>query len=268
MEHTLHTRAGIGATARIVQHQALEFVRLPISKPLLVVVHRGSKRLRWNGQECLIRAGEAVAIAAGQAFDVANLTPDEGSYEASWLAWDLELTAQYAPANPHSQAIREAQPLLRLEPAFITAFDAACAAISQPDILPSTLARHRVVELLLWLAHHGLHFRPPSATLVSARVQKLLASAPDKRWNVPGVAEALAMSEATLRRRLAEEDRTFSELMIDVRMAHALSLLQSTDRSVTQIALDAGYESASRFAVRFRKRFGFAPTAVRGHQRV
>lgn len=75
------------------------------------------------------------------------------------------------------------------------------------------------------------------------------------------------MSEATLRRRLAEEDRSFSEMTIDVRMAHALSL-QSTDRSVTQIAFDAGYESASRFAVRFRKRFGFAPTAVRGHQRV
>jgi AraC-like DNA-binding protein len=58
-----------------------------------------------------------------------------------------------------------------------------------------------------------------------------------------------------------------SELLVDVRMSLALTLLQATSLPVTQIAMNAGYESPSRFAVRFRQRFGFAPTAVRGHQR-
>jgi AraC-like DNA-binding protein len=44
-------------------------------------------------------------------------------------------------------------------------------------------------------------------------------------------------------------------------------LLQSTDQAVNRIALDVGYESPSRFANRFRERFGFAPTAIRGHAR-
>ena len=34
-----------------------------------------------------------------------------------------------------------------------------------------------------------------------------------------------------------------------------------------EIAFAVGYESPSRFAIRFRQRFGFAPTAVRGHER-
>lgn len=56
--------------------------------------------------------------------------------------------------------------------------------------------------------------------------------------------------------------------MIDVRMTSALRLLQGTDWPISLIASQVGYESASRFAERFRKRFGFAPTAIRGHHRL
>lgn len=41
----------------------------------------------------------------------------------------------------------------------------------------------------------------------------------------------------------------------------------ATVRPVDQIVSEVGYESASRFAVRFRSRFGFAPSVVRGHRR-
>ncbi len=51
-------------------------------------------------------------------------------------------------------------------------------------------------------------------------------------------------------------------------MTSALRLLQGTDWPISLIASQVGYESASRFAERFRKRFGFAPTAIRGHHRL
>ena len=50
-------------------------------------------------------------------------------------------------------------------------------------------------------------------------------------------------------------------------MSFAMTLLQSTDHPIAHIAAQVGYESPSRFAVRFRDRFGFAPTVVRGHRR-
>nr|WP_274708848.1 helix-turn-helix transcriptional regulator [Variovorax sp. S12S4] len=81
------------------------------------------------------------------------------------------------------------------------------------------------------------------------------------------VAARLAMSEATLRRRLSAEGATFASVLTDARMSFAMTLLQSTDHAVTRIASSVGYDSASRFSVRFRARFGFAPTAVRGHRR-
>ena len=42
-------------------------------------------------------------------------------------------------------------------------------------------------------------------------------------------------------------------------------LLQTTRRTILEIALDCGYESPSRFATRFRERYGMSPSELRGH---
>jgi AraC-like DNA-binding protein len=81
------------------------------------------------------------------------------------------------------------------------------------------------------------------------------------------VAKRLGLCEATLRRRLAAEGTTLGDLLTDVRMSFAMVLLQSTNQAVNRIALEVGYESASRFAIRFRARFGFLPAAIRGAAR-
>jgi AraC-like DNA-binding protein len=70
-----------------------------------------------------------------------------------------------------------------------------------------------------------------------------------------------------LRRKLAAEGTAFRDLVQDVRMVHALSLLQNTDVPVLHVALAAGYASASRFTARFRTRFGYLPTDIRGQNR-
>jgi AraC-like DNA-binding protein len=70
-----------------------------------------------------------------------------------------------------------------------------------------------------------------------------------------------------LRRRLREEGSSLRDVLTDIRMTHAMQLLQSSDMPVSAIAASAGFESQSRFAIRFRNRFGFPPTAVRGQRR-
>ena len=90
-----------------------------------------------------------------------------------------------------------------------------------------------------------------------------VAAHPPQRWTYAALGEALAMSEATLRRRLASEGTSLSALLSDVRMSAALVLLQATERPVAEIALDVGYQSPSRFAARFRERFGYPPAAAR-----
>ena len=78
--HILH-RPGVGAAAGVLQRQMLEFRRLFIEQPLLIVVERGEKAVRWGGGDCIVRAGEVAAIAGGQALDIEN-RPDGGIYRA------------------------------------------------------------------------------------------------------------------------------------------------------------------------------------------
>ena len=48
------------------------------------------------------------------------------------------------------------------------------------------------------------------------------------------------------------------------RCVHDEALLQVTDLPISEIGYQVGYESAWRFSVQFKTRFGFSPMAVRG----
>ncbi|MER9648674.1 helix-turn-helix transcriptional regulator [Mesorhizobium sp. M0199] len=117
---------------------------------------------------------------------------------------------------------------------------------------------------MAWLAHSGLIFDPEMPSDLQRKVRLMIGAAPERTWISKDLAQSLALSEATFRRRLADQGQSFKDLLIDVRMTAALTLLQVTDRPISEVAYQVGYESASRFSVRFKKRFGFSPTAVRG----
>ena len=265
-QRTIISRDGVGVSAGIIQQQELEFRQVVVEQPVLILVHKGSKLLRWKGGECIVDSGQAVAIAGGRTFDITNRIADDGSYEAAWLVWDAALIQEYAARRSGQHQAGDVMPIGQVEPAFQSAYDSAVAALGDAENTPLEVARHRLAEVLVWLDLRGAHFAPKRTLTVRDRVRAMISSAPAQGWTTPAVANQMAMSEATLRRRLAAEATSLGELLMDVRMSYAMTLLQATDHSVTQIALAAGYESPSRFAVRFRKRFGFAPTAIRGHR--
>ncbi len=122
---------------------------------------------------------------------------------------------------------------------------------------------HRLVGLLLALADRGCHFSRPSTQRIGDRLKSLLADAPALPWTTAKAGRELAMSEATLRRRLATENLRFETLLLDIRMHHAMALLQTSAWSVQQIAEACGYRASSRFSLRFRERFGCSPSHVR-----
>jgi|LNAP01.1.fsa_nt_gb AraC-like DNA-binding protein len=118
---------------------------------------------------------------------------------------------------------------------------------------------NRLIGLLLSLQERNIVFARPSAPGLAERLTQLLAKEPEKYWTAALVARELAVSEATLRRRLAEEGISFSAILTEIRMHHAMMLLQTTHFSISQIADACGYRAISRFSRRFKSRFGFSP---------
>jgi AraC-like DNA-binding protein len=261
----LLARPGVGLTAGIVQRSDLRFSRITIDRPALIVLRHGKKILQSAKGRWVIRGGEAIAIAGGQTLDVTNRLSERGLYEARWLLWDPAILARFEGAAP---PLVGAAVLGKIDAPFIAAFDRALEAIADVQQIPEEVAQHRLAEVLLWLAARGVHFAAAESPTLSVKLRRLFETDLAEPWTAAAVAQQLAMSEATLRRRLAAEGTSFGDLLTDVRMCSAMVLLQSTGAAVNRIALDVGYESASRFAIRFRMRFGFPPTAIRGHARL
>lgn len=262
----LITRIGVGSVGVILQQQELEFKRLFIENPLLIYVEHGAKRVRWSGGEYLIRAGEAIALAGGQSLDITNRLAEDGSYRAYWLVWDDALIVAQAHAHPELAIIRHAQPMTFETQEFREALQRAMQAV-EDERIPSSIAPHRLQEILIWIGMHGCRFEHSKAMTMGAKLRRLIGQDYARDWNAPSIASVFAMSEATLRRRLADEGTNLSKILVDARMSFALQLLQSTVQPVAQIALTVGYQTPSQFAIRFRDRFGFPPTAIRGHRR-
>ncbi|BEO58313.1 Urease operon transcriptional activator [Serratia marcescens] len=123
--------------------------------------------------------------------------------------------------------------------------------------------QYRLLDFLTALAERGHVFTHLPLDSPSQRLRTLIFEAPEQNWTAETAGKTLAMSPATLRRRLAAEQTRFEDLLIDVRMHHAMMLLQTTRWDMTRIAEACGYKSRARFSERFQKRFGYAPSAIR-----
>ncbi|PJZ79047.1 AraC family transcriptional regulator [Leptospira neocaledonica] len=262
MKRSIISKDGVGIAATVIQKRELYLSRVITDLPTLVFVKKGIKSLKQNDLELDIKSGEAVAIAGGQAFDVIN-RPDAGEFEAAWIAFHPNVIQNY---NSNLQTLKDIETAFifsNITSGFSDAFRLATESITTDKIISDQVAIHRATEILIWLGEYGRKFKVPSPENTSKKVRSFLSSNPGKDWSALEIADRLEMSEATLRRRLSSELSSFSEILIDVRMSLALSLLQATDRSIGEIAREAGYDSASRFAVRFRDRFGYSPTMLR-----
>ena len=260
-------RPEIGASARIVQYNRLRYANILINRPVLILVERGTKVLRTRDEEWIVPAGGCIALAQGGIFDVVNAAEGDATYEARWIAFEPETVAAFAATPGNGRPFARAFTIDRPHRGFHDVFANCARAIVEPDSIPNEIARHRLGELLLWLDLAGGRFALPLAARFSDRVRDLLSAEPHADWTGADLCAAFAVSEATLRRKLAAENWSFQALLIDTRMSIAMQLLQSTDLSILRIAEAVGYESQSRFAARFRARFGFAPSVIRGHIR-
>lgn len=270
-EPNLLIRADTGSIATIIQRSSLTLSQVIIDHPMLVLIQHGTKIVQYQNKSITVSAGQAIVISAGQALNIRNCIADSQGYEAVCITWDEKLIQsffeQLSEMQRHMLRPIKVQPIINNVNEFNVAIERVTKCIGQSDI-PTSVIRHMLVELLIWLAHQGYYFATPATRSITSKVRHLISSSMSSDWHTADVANQLAMSEATLRRHLAKEGEHFLGILSDVRMCHALSMLQCTSMPITQIALEVGYESASRFTARFKNRFGFLPKQIRVNKSV
>lgn len=235
---------------RLRQAVRAEFRAVVGESPVILRVEQGRKVVR-GALAGEVGPGGLALLPAGLPLDVENHPPADGPYRATAILIPPQLAAPRGLSRDFRCDDARAG----------AAFDRALDLLRRP-VVPQTIRDHAVLEVLLWLDATGVRLPPPAPPGFADRVRSLVLADLSRDWTVDAVARALAVSEATLRRRLAGEGG-FAALLADLRMNRALGLLQGTDLPVAVVAAEVGYASPSRFALRFRARFGLAPAAIR-----
>lgn len=257
----LIVRDGIGAAGRVIQHARLTSHRITAEMATLIVVENGTKTARWSGGIHAAQPGNAIALFAGETLDLTNSPDGEGNYCAHWISWAPSLTRTVGLADATQAPVRL---LPHLSEGFYNAYRAAFDSLSAVETVPAPIAEHRLREVLLWLRECGVIFPSKEDTRMTSRLRKLIAEKPAGNWSLEEVARRLHSTTPTVRRKLASEETSYRNLLADVRMSHALTLLQNTDLAILEVAGAVGYDSPSRFTTRFRLRFGYLPSDIRG----
>ncbi|HIF9179124.1 TPA: helix-turn-helix transcriptional regulator [Photobacterium damselae] len=98
-------------------------------------------------------------------------------------------------------------------------------------------------------------------------IARLITQDPQRKWSVDDMAKALFTTQSTLRRHLAKEGVSFSQLLLDVRMGLALNYLTFSNYSISQIGHRSGFGSAAYFCDAFKRKYGITPSQFRATSR-
>lgn len=98
---------------------------------------------------------------------------------------------------------------------------------------------------------------------LAGRVRRLVDDAERSVPSLETVAESLHVSTRTLKRQLAQQGTSYSEILDDIREQKALLLLARSDLSVEQVADRLGYSDVANFTRAFKRWTGLTPSGWR-----
>ena len=177
-----------------------------------------------------------------------------------WITWthgDEIRSIRFRHAKPsHAELVERAFgcPVFYDEPVDRLEFDKALVDKPMPASNPQLVKRltQRLDKVLLSIEH--------SASTHLAVYRLIEQSLAEKVLSIGDVARQLNMSERTLRRRLTNEDRSFRQILADVRRDVCEIYLDEQTRSMVEISQLLGYSEHSAFIRAFRSWFGTTPT--------
>jgi AraC-like DNA-binding protein len=238
------------------------FRRINLTQAALMVVRSGRKTIVLpDGRVLGAKPGEAIAVSGGLVVDVGNDPGSSSDYRAEVFMFSNGWLNSLPPRTGNDCGT------VRISSDFAETIFACRRMVNESEALPAVVRAHRLLEVLVWLESEGIALHGAPDTL-AARIRRMVADRPERSWTTDEVVAALAaeghaMSAATLRRRLVDEGAGLTEIITDTRLSLALGRLQASEAPINRIAAECGYDSASRFAIRFRARFGLSPSEIR-----
>jgi AraC-like DNA-binding protein len=243
---------GAASLFSFVTHERERIAGCAFSRASIVVIVEGAKEVVSMGRHLRFAAGTVLVLPGGWRGDVVNdPDPESGVYRAIFIDFPDDLMRRAGRSLPSAKG--EPRFSVPLDPILAAAIHHAGEGIAAGN-LPAALVDHRLMEVLVVLGMRGA--LPVKAETMAERVRGLIRWQPDRAWTAQLIAAELGTSNATLRRRLAEEGTGLRQVMASERIALAQAMLAEDGLTLAEAALAAGYRSARRFGDRLRMAAG------------
>ncbi|ACY86233.1 AraC family transcriptional regulator [Edwardsiella piscicida] len=94
---------------------------------------------------------------------------------------------------------------------------------------------------------------------ISANVYNIIQSDIHKTWSLTTVASCLCLSPSSLKKKLKNEQTSYSKIVTDCRMRYAVEQLLVFNKNISQVSTLCGYSSTSYFISVFKEYYGVTP---------
>lgn len=243
--------------------------RYPASKNGIFLVTNGAISFTQpSGVKGHLKKGDFSLYSSGEIQDV-EIELSEGEFSGLSLDFDLSIFQEY---RNQFDDIEIPQP-----PKRYIKFNQSDAHICQlKDLILDLIASDNTNHFAL--SHLGISIlslmveQHPSLLAIIAKASQLSATQKviyyienniENDISLDSLAIYMGMSTATLKRRLASENLSFSNLLKIKRINHAATQLRATNKSITQIAYESGFKSAAHFSTAFKGFQGLTPKEFR-----
>lgn len=242
---------------RFRAHQLQTLRNLTIHSPGIVQILTGSKRLFYKNKSVDLAASTLLLTSASTSLSFENL-PQNGYFESRMFSLYCLPTEEMLVLSQSTIRGFDTPTLKRSK-----CIDVTLQALSSYDLtsVSEETQTHLLMGLYQQLAEQGAlhHLFPDAYTSFSQELARYLSDSPEYDHSLESVAKNFATSRATLIRRLKQEGMRYRDLLAEVRLNHALELIQDGTFNIALLAQSCGYQSESRFSQRFRKKFGVSP---------
>ncbi|EGU36750.1 helix-turn-helix transcriptional regulator [Vibrio scophthalmi] len=231
-----------------------------IIHPCIIWIVNGEKRLATNGKIELLTCGDGLFLSANRKIVFENI-PHNGYFSSRQISFMSPPCEKHLKQSRENSQYSSGLEILRLDDDLIRILDLIYQA--EKIITSEEVRKHWLNGVYSLLAEKGmLHVLfPYHKVQFHEKTYDLLESLPPEEHNIIRVCSQFGVSKATLIRRLRKSGTQFKHLVRQVRMNHALFLIQSENFQLEEVALRCGYQSVSRFEAYFEEQFGISAKA-------
>ncbi len=244
----------------------------------LFLLHSGASSIATDGREYAMAPGDCLYIPAGQPYRISSPEPERPEY----YILNFDFTWEYSTVNHAIPELKEEDTGIihtvpELEDAPFFSHELFISKMQQLEPMLQELVRENIaprlfsdarqssqmISVLTEIARAHLSERPSHPEAVETMIRYIRANHIIPLQNKDIAAQVNYHPNYANSLFLRHTGHTLRQYLIDCRVQRALELLLSTEMSITDVAIQSGFSSLSRFTKEFTARTGYPPSRYR-----